>query len=59
MFEALEKLKGAMHRPGLKYPLIAIASVLWLVGLVDQISDPMQLAKYVGLSALIAAVMWV
>jgi hypothetical protein len=42
--------------PAIKYPLIAIASVVWLIGLADQASDPMQIAKYVGLSALIAAV---
>jgi len=42
--------------PAIKYPLIAIASVVWLIGLADQVSDPMQIAKYVGLSALIAAV---
>jgi hypothetical protein len=42
--------------PVVKYSLIAVASVLWLIGLADQISDPVQTAKYVGLSVLIAAV---
>ena len=40
--------------PAIKYPLIAAASVIWLLGLADQLPDPMQTAKYVGLSALIA-----
>jgi hypothetical protein len=43
-------------RPAVKYSLIAIASVLWLVGLADQIPDVTQTAKYVGISLLIAAV---
>jgi hypothetical protein len=42
--------------PVVKYSLIAVASVLWLIGLADQIPDPVQTAKYVGLSVLIAAV---
>lgn len=42
--------------PAVKYALIAVALLLWLIGLGDQLSDPVQIAKYVGLSALIAAV---
>lgn len=42
--------------PAVKYALIAVAGLLWLIGLGDQLSDPVQIAKYVGLSALIAAV---
>jgi hypothetical protein len=42
--------------PAVKYSLIAAATVLWLIGLADQIPDPVQTAKYVGLSILIAAV---
>jgi hypothetical protein len=42
--------------PVVKYSLIAVASALWLIGLADQIPDPVQTAKYVGLSVLIAAV---
>jgi hypothetical protein len=42
--------------PAVKYSLIALASLLWLIGLADQLHDPMQVAKYVGLSLLIAVV---
>jgi hypothetical protein len=42
--------------PVVKYSLIAIASVLWLIGLADQIPDLMQTAKYVGISLLMVAV---
>jgi hypothetical protein len=56
MVQFLASLKRWAAVPAIKYPLIAIASVVWLLGLADQISDPMQVAKYVGLSALIAAV---
>jgi len=52
----LATLKKWAAVPAIKYPLIAVASVVWLIGLADQVSDPMQIAKYVGLSALIAAV---
>jgi hypothetical protein len=56
MLQILSTLKKSAARPAVKYPLIAIASVLWLFGLADQVADPMQVAKYVGLSALIAAI---
>ena len=56
MLQALSTLKKWAALPAVKYPLIAIASALWLFGLADQVADPMQLAKYVGLSALIAAI---
>ena len=56
MLQTLSTLKKWAAVPAIKYPLIAIASALWLFGLADQIADPMQLAKYVGISALIAAV---
>jgi hypothetical protein len=42
--------------PVVKYSLIVLASLLWLVGLADQIPDPMQTAKYVGISLLMVAV---
>jgi hypothetical protein len=42
--------------PVLKYGLIAGASVLWLLGLSDQLPDLMQTVKYVGISLLLAAV---
>lgn len=56
MLQTLSTLKKWAAVPAIKYPLIAIASALWLFGLADQIADPMQLAKYVGISALITAV---
>jgi hypothetical protein len=54
--QTLAKLKKWAALPAVKYPLIAIAAGVWLLGLADQVADPMQIAKYVGLSALIAAV---
>ena len=42
--------------PVVKCSLIAVATLLWLIGLGDQIPDPVHTAKYVGLSVLIAAV---
>ena len=56
MLQAVTTLKKWAALPAIKYPLIAIASALWLFGLADQIADPMQVAKYVGISALMAAV---
>jgi hypothetical protein len=56
MFKAVTALKRWVAKPAVKYPLIAIASVVWLIGLADQVHDPVQIAKYVGLSILIAAV---
>jgi hypothetical protein len=56
MLQILATLKKWAATPAVKYPLIAIASALWLFGLADQLPDPVQTAKYVGLSALIAAV---
>jgi hypothetical protein len=59
MLQTLSAVKKFAAKPLVKYPLIAVASALWLFGLADQIPDPMQTAKYVGLSALIAAVSFV
>jgi hypothetical protein len=56
MFKSVAALKKWVARPAVKYPLIAIAGVVWLIGLADQVHDPVQIAKYVGLSILIAAV---
>jgi hypothetical protein len=56
MFKAVAALRKWAARPAVKYPLIAVVTVLWLIGLADQIPDPAQTAKYVGLSILIAAV---
>jgi hypothetical protein len=54
--KALAMLKKWSAIPVVKYSLIAVVSVLWLVGLADQIPDPAQTAKYVGLSLLMVAV---
>ena len=40
----------------LKYGLIALGSVLWMLGLADQLPDLVQTAKYVGISLLMVAV---
>jgi hypothetical protein len=49
-------LKKLNATPVLKYSLIAGAAVLWLVGLGDQLGDPVQTAKYVGISLLLVVV---
>jgi hypothetical protein len=54
--KTLVALKKWCAIPVVKYSLIAVVSVLWLVGLADQIPDPAQTAKYVGLSLLMVAV---
>ena len=42
--------------PAVKYTIIAVASLLWLVGFADQLPDVTQTAKYVGISLLMVAV---
>jgi hypothetical protein len=49
-------LKKLNEKPLLKYSLIAVASVIWLVGLGDQLPDPVQTGKYVAISLLMVAV---
>ena len=49
-------LKKLNATPALKYPLIAVAVLVWMFGLADQIPDLIQTAKYVGISALMVAV---
>ncbi len=49
-------LKKLNAMPWLKYSLIAGATVLWMLGLSDQLPDLMQTAKYVGISLLLVAV---
>jgi hypothetical protein len=56
MTRTLAVLKKWSAIPLVKYSLIAVAAVLWLLGLSDQIPDPMQTAKYVGISLLMAAI---
>ena len=56
MLKILAVLKNLTAKPAVKYSLIAVASVLWLFGLSDQLGDPMQTAKYVGISLLLVAV---
>ena len=56
MLKAYAVMKKWAARPLVKYPLIAVAAMIWLLGLADQIPDPVQTAKYVGISALMAAI---
>jgi len=53
MFKFLRKYTAI---PAVKYSLIAIASLLWIVGFADQLHDVTQTAKYVGISLLMVAV---
>jgi len=56
MLKTVAVLKKWSAIPVVKYSLIAVASLLWLTGLADQVPDPMQTAKYVGISLLMVAV---
>jgi hypothetical protein len=53
MFKLVKKWTAI---PAVKYSIIAVASLLWLVGFADQLPDAMQTAKYVGISLLMVAV---
>ena len=55
MQKTLAVLKKWSAVPLVRYALIAGVAVLWLVGLSDQIPDPQQTAKYVGISLLMVA----
>lgn len=55
MSKTLAVLKKWSAIPVVKYALIAVAAIMWLAGLSDQLYDPMQTAKYVGISLLMAA----
>ena len=52
----LKFLRKCAAIPAVKYSIIAVASLLWLVGFADQLPDMMQTAKYVGISLLMLAV---
>jgi hypothetical protein len=56
MLKTLAVLKKWIAIPVVKYSLIAVASVLWLAGLADQVPDMVQTTKYVGISLLMVAV---
>jgi hypothetical protein len=56
MQKTLAVLKKWSAIPLVRYALIAGVAVLWLIGLSDQIPDPLQTAKYVGISLLMVAV---
>ena len=56
MRKALDLLRKFTATPAVKYSLIAIAGLLWLVGFADQLPDVTQTAKYVGISLLMVAV---
>lgn len=56
MRKSLAVLKKWSAIPLVRFALILGVSVLWLLGLADQISDPMQTVKYVAISLLMVAV---
>jgi hypothetical protein len=56
MRKALVFLRKCTAIPAVKYSLIAVASVLWLIGFADQLPDVAQTAKYVGISLLMVTV---
>jgi hypothetical protein len=49
-------LKRVTAIPAVKYTIIGLTSLLWLVGFADQLPDVTQTAKYVGISLLMLAV---
>lgn len=56
MRKTLAYLRKCTAIPAVKYSLIAVAGLLWLVGFADQLPDVTQTAKYVGISLLMVAV---
>jgi hypothetical protein len=52
----LKVLKKYTAIPAVRYSIIAVASLLWLVGFADQLPDLTQTAKYVGISLLMVTV---
>ena len=56
MRKALVFLRKLTATPAVKYSLIAIAGLLWLVGFADQLPDVTQTAKYIGISLLMVTV---
>ena len=56
MRKALAQLKKCTAIPAVRYSIIAIAGLLWLVGFADQLPDVTQTAKYVGISLLMVTV---
>jgi hypothetical protein len=56
MRKALAQLKKCVAIPAVKYSLITVAALLWMVGFADQLPDTTQTAKYVGISLLMVAV---
>lgn len=56
MLKTLAVLRKWTAIPVVKYSIIAVATILWLVGFADQLHDPMKAAQYVGISLLMAAI---
>ena len=52
MRKTLAFLKKSAQIPVVKYTLIAVGGLLWLIGFADQLPDVTQTAKYVGISLL-------
>jgi hypothetical protein len=55
MRKALAQIRKCVAIPAVKYSLITVAALLWMVGFADQ-PDATQTAKYVGISLLMVAV---
>lgn len=51
----MNRFRNWCSRPIIKYPLIGITALLWLVGFADQIHDPIQAGKYVGITLAMCA----
>ncbi len=52
----LKAFKKYTAIPAVRYSIIAVAALLWLVGFADQLPDVTQTAKYVGISLLMVTV---
>ena len=52
----LKAFKKYTAIPAVRYSIIAVACLLWLVGFADQLPDATQTAKYVGISLLMVTV---
>jgi hypothetical protein len=56
---AMSYLKQKLSVPVVKYSAIAIASSLWVFGLIDQLSSSAAMMKYLLLSLLLAALAFI
>ena len=56
MRKSLAFVKKCTAIPAVRYSIIAVACLLWLVGFADQLPDVTQTAKYIGISLLMVTV---